>query len=205
MEMSDYPGEYKIRLGIKTTKINSREIKLGGKTPNAPRILPVMKIVAEAIIARKEYIEKQMIFPCRNENGEEFTLIDQLPISCHGNNYTIRSSTVDISKCATEFFINKLHFENNRLAGISELMYREKKIYTDEKAPTCYTCRRDMATELSTAFHQNKNRDSFQQYYMGHKIQDNRFKRNDFTDEYYIHEMKELLEHSHKVNIINWK
>ena len=35
---------------------------------------------------------------------------------------------------------------------------------------------------------------------MGHKIDDPRFKRNDLTDEYYLHETKELLERSHRVN-----
>ena len=88
------------------------------------------------------------------------------------------------------------------MAGISELMLRDSEALAGERSPTCYACRRDMATELSIAFEKSPNAASYQQYFMGHKIEDRRFKRNDFTDEFYLHDMKKLLEKSHKVNIV---
>ena len=79
-------------------------------------------------------------------------------------------------------------------------MYRDEDRYIEEKSATCYTCRRDFATELSIAFASHLDRMTYIQYLMGHKIEDQRFKRNDLTDEYYLHQMKEMLEASHRVN-----
>ena len=201
-EMVDYPGEYKIRLGVRTTKVHSNELKLGGKTWNAPRVLPLMDVVARALFTRRKYIMEHVSFPTENKKGEVFSSIDDLPIACHGDDFLCRCGTDDISKCTRELFITKLHFDENRMAGISELMFRDSEIYAGDRSPTCYTCRRDMATELSIAFKESPNAASYQQYFMGHKIEDRRFKRNDFTDEFYLHDMKKLLEKSHRVNIV---
>ncbi len=79
-------------------------------------------------------------------------------------------------------------------------MYRDPDRFVEEKSATCYTCRRDYATELNVAFAKDPDKMTYIQYLMGHKIEGQRFKRNDLTDEYYLHKMKELLEKSHRVN-----
>ena len=99
-------------------------------------------------------------------------------------------------------FSGSLKFNEQRMAGISELMFRDPNMYIEEKDPTCYTCRRDYATELSIAFSNHPDSMSFVQYLMGHQIENRLFRRNDFTDEYYLHTMKQMIEESHRINRI---
>ena len=123
-----------------------------------------------------------------------------LPFGCKGFNYTKRCSSDDLTRAAKDLFRDKLGFSENRLAGIAEYMYLYPDRYAEEKSATCYTCRRDFDTALSVAFKSHKNKMTYIQYIMGHKIEDRRFKRNDLTDELYLHEIKTLLEASHRVN-----
>lgn len=199
--MKYYPGEYKLNLGLLTTQLHKNILKLSGKTWNAPRIVPVLDVLADIIIRRKEYIKSKLSFPLENEDGR-FESVDDLPIVCKGNNYTKRSGSDDISRAGRKLFIEELKFDENRMAGISELMFRDPEMFAEEKSATCYTCRRDFATELSIAFRDDPNGLVLLQYYIGHLIEDKRFKRNDLTDEFYLHQMKQLLEKSHRVNII---
>ena len=197
--MKSYPNEYVLRLGALTTNKNRNTLKVSGKTYNAPRIVPVLDVVAEAILKRIKYLESVLTFPIENEDGI-FTSVYDLPFACRGNKYTKRCSSNDLSVAANELFLNKLGFTQNRLAGIAELMYRDPERFVEEKSATCYTCRRDFATELSIAFFSRKDSMSYIQYIMGHKIEDSSIKRNDFTDEDYLHEIKEVLEASHRIN-----
>ena len=199
IEMQEHKGEYYLRIGALTTNRGKNTLKISGKTYNAPRYVPAMDIVAKAIKARMAYLESILTFPIVDENGTFESVLD-LPFGCKGNKYTKRCSADDLTKAAKDLFKNVLKFDENRLAGITELMYRDEDRYIEEKSATCYTCRRDFATELSIAFASHLDRMTYIQYLMGHKIEDQRFKRNDLTDEYYLHQMKEMLEASHRVN-----
>ena len=174
---------------------------MGGKTSNAPRLVPVLDVFLEAIFRRIQYIETQIDFPFTDENGTFDTVFD-LPVACRKNNYTESCGADDISKEARQLFIKELKFNEQRMAGISELMFRDPNMYIEEKDPTCYTCRRDYATELSIAFSNHPDSMSFVQYLMGHQIENRLFRRNDFTDEYYLHTMKQMIEESHRINRI---
>lgn len=197
--MKYYPQEYIARIGIITTKLHSKDRKLGGKTWNAPRFVPVQDLLLEAILKRMKYIETQIDFPYMDGNRIINSVLE-LPVACHKNNYTECCGADDISKAARTMFQNELKFSEQRMAGISELMFRDPLLYVEDKDPTCYTCRRDYATELSIAFDGHPDGLSYIQYLMGHSIEDKRYRRNDFTDEYYLHEMKLLIEQSHRIN-----
>ena len=198
-QMLDYPGEYTLTIGALTTIIGKNALKVSGKTYNAPRIVPVLDKVAAIILMRIEYLNSVLTFPLETENGV-FQSVWDLPIACKGNDYTKRCSAVDIGDAATNLFRNVLHFDENRIAGITKLMFRDPERFVEERSATCYTCRRDYASELSEAFYGLPDQMTYIQYLMGHKIEDLRFKRNDLTDEYYLHDMKRLLEASHRVN-----
>lgn len=197
--MLSFTGEYYLQIGALTTNRGNNTLKVSGKTYNAPRLVPALDIVAEAILKRMHYFESIMTFPFTDENGTFESVLD-LPFGCRKNNYTKRCSSNNLSAAAKELFRDTLHFDENRLAGITELMYRDPDRFVEEKSATCYTCRRDYATELNVAFAKDPDKMTYIQYLMGHKIEDQRFKRNDLTDEYYLHKMKELLEQSHRVN-----
>lgn len=199
IQLIDYPNEYVLRIGALTTKLHSNLLKASGKTYNAPRLVPIMDIFAERLLARMKYLEDAIRFPCSYKNIIYNSVLD-LPIACHGQDYLRRCSSDEISNAARSLFKDVLHFDENRMAGLSELMFRDPERFDEEKSATCYTCRRDFATELSIALHGHKHEMVYQQYNMGHKIDDSRFKRNDLTDEYYLHETKALLEKSHRVN-----
>ena len=194
-----YRGEYRIMIGAVTTTLHRNTLKASGKTRNAPRIIPLLDVHAKALLTRMRYIEKQMVFPYEDENGI-FQSVFDLPIACRGSCYTKRCSADNLSKAGTELFQHKLKFSENRMAGLNQIVLHTDEIYTDDKSATSYTCRRDYATELDNAFICDRLHSVFLQYSMGHEIRDKRYRRNDLTDEFYLHAMKRLLEKSHRVN-----
>ena len=201
LQMAEYPDEYKIILGAKTTMLHRRELKLSGKTRNAPRIVPLLDIHADALIKRLSYLESSLTFPLENENGSFESALD-LPIACTGDDYTKRCSADQLSKAGTRLFRKGLGFSENRMAGLSSIVLIDDDLYTEDRSATSYTCRRDYATELDTAFIVEKDHMTYLQYMMGHEIENKRFRRNDLSDEYYLHIMKGLLEKSHRVNYL---
>lgn len=199
IQLTEHQNEYVLRIGALTTQIHSNLLKTSGKTYNAPRLVPIMDVFARKLLARMEYLNDAINFPCSYKNITYNSVLD-LPIACYGQDYLRRCSSDEISNAARNLFRDVLHFDENRIAGLSELMFRDPERFDEEKSATCYTCRRDFATELSIALYGHKHEMVYQQYNMGHKIDDPRFKRNDLTDEYYLHETKVLLEKSHRVN-----
>ncbi len=198
--MLTHTKEYLMRLGVNTTKLHKNELKLSGKTLNAPRIIPILDILRDSLIKRMNYIESKMQFPYSDATGHIYSSVLELPVVCREDDFTRRSGADNISDAARELFKDKLQINENRMSGISELMFRDSELFAEEKDPTCYTCRRDCATELSIAFEEERYGLAYLQYYIGHQIEDKRFRRNDFTDEYYLHKMKKLIEKSHRVN-----
>lgn len=199
--MTEYPGEYKIMLGAKTTQLHKSDLKLSGKTRNAPRIVPLLDIHASALIRRMRYIESKLAFPLEDENGYFRSVLD-LPIACVGSYYSKRCSADQLSKAGSKLFREVLRFDENRMAGLNQIVLGDHDIYTEDISATSYTCRRDYATELDTAFIDEHDHMTYLQYCMGHEIENKRFRRNDLTDEYYLHIIKVLLEKSHRVNYL---
>ena len=201
ISMHEYPGEYKIMLAARTTELHARSLKAGGKTRNAPRIVPLLDIHVNFLLKRLAFISTKIDFPYEDENGFFASALD-LPIACAGDNYTRRCSADQISRAGSLLFRDALRFDENRMSGLSNIVLSDKELFAEEKSATSYTCRRDFATELDKAFIGEADHLTYLQYFMGHEIENKRFRRNDLTDEYYLHVMKELLEKSHRVNYL---
>ena len=76
---------------MSSTIRGSSERKLGGKTPNAPRTLPIPDSLYMLLRARREIVERKIAA------GEITTPIERLPIVCRGNNYTERCKSGDLT------------------------------------------------------------------------------------------------------------
>lgn len=196
-ELSEYPGCYYISI-VKTTRIGTNINKIGGKTYNAPRQLPLVNELYELIEKRKKFIEKEIgIFPYKDKKtGKIYKSIDEFPIACRNNDFTARCSATDLTNLGREV-LKGIGMNENDIAGISYLIKIEKDTEFDlqEKEPSAYLFRRNMATHIyCLGFNSNDC-----QYYMGHAIDGTPMKRVDMTDELYLHNLWIMLQ-KHPLN-----
>lgn len=192
-EMIAHPGRYTLRI-TRTSIRDSNERKAGGKTRNAPRRLALFKRYTDFIIARKEYILSKISFPYTDENKNTFYSIDELPIACRGNKYTIPCSASDLTRAGRAFLRDKLKLREQQISGIS-YMVQNSEYDAFEKDPTTYLFRRNFATHLYILGFPTE----WCQYYMGHLIENDILKRSDFNDEEFLYQMALLLE-KHPLN-----
>ena len=73
--MRTHPKEYLIRLGVNTTKLHKNELKLSGKTLNAPRIVPILDILRDGLLKRMKHIESKMSFPYTDATGKSYSSV----------------------------------------------------------------------------------------------------------------------------------
>ena len=181
IEFSNYPGVYFLQI-YKSTKINSNTLKAGGKTYNSPRRLPLVPVLAEFIKKRMDYIQLTA--------GEN---IDDYPIACRGNNYTVHCSANDLTNAGRSFLRDEIRIQEEEVSGINYLIKNSRgDDDLQEKDATTYLLRRNLATHLYTlglTLEQS-------QYYMGHVMENTASKRSDYTDEDYLYEIYlKLLHH----------
>lgn len=191
-EMIYHTGFYTLRIS-RTSMIDSNKRKAGGKTRNAPRRLALIKRFSDFIIARKSYLCSLISFPYTDKNNNTFNSIDDLPISCRGNNYTIPCSASDLTRAGKIFLHDKLKIREQQISGLSYLIQHDYD--SIEKDPTTYLLRRNFATHLYTLGFPIE----WCQYYMGHLIENDIIKRSDFNDEGFLFQMALLLE-KHPLN-----
>lgn len=176
--LKTYPGVHVFDM-LQSTQIDSNEVKSGGKTSNAPRVLPLFEPFYDFLIKRREFLESQissgeLILPPNIGN------IDHLPIVCVKNNYTVRASTKKLTAVGREFF-DKMGIEKSELALLHQILFSQefREMQIDEKEPTTYLMRRNCATHL----YQMGFSAAEIQYWMGHDIEDPFLSRNSFSDE----------------------
>lgn len=121
----------------------SSERKLGGKTPNAPRTLPIPDSLYKLLRARREIVERKIAA------GEIATPIEQLPIVCRGNNYTERCKSGDLTVAGKKVF-QEIKLDENVVADVAfELGQRFAEEDYTEKDVTSYFLRRNFATHIA--------------------------------------------------------
>ena len=158
----------------KTTKGSSGALKMGGKTRNATRVLPLHKFLYSFLIERKLFIENkikkgEVILP------DDITTVDGLPIVSK-NDYISRCNSGDLSNFAKQVFndvgVGKEVLNN---AGKSFFSY----VGIEEEDPTAYLLRRNNCTQLAClGFDENEI-----QYLMGHEIESDVYNRSFYTNE----------------------
>lgn len=187
-EFVDHPDSHYLVV-FETTEIKSNRRKLGGKTANAARNLPIVSRLADLLLKRKEFIEKKISskLPYTNKAGITFKTIDDLPIACRGNDYFEGCSADDLTSYGRGFLKDTLKLNSK---DVSKLSYLIDKVDKDteydlgEKDPTTYLLRRNFATHLYTL---GLSIDDCQ-YYMGHSI-DSGISRSDRNDLDYLYSL----------------
>ena len=175
---------------VRSTGIGNNQLKSGGKTYNAPRTLPVPAMLYQFIQKRRAWIEKQI------DKGNislppDIKSVDQLPVACVGNNYTVRAQTSDLSKAGRALF-QRIGIHKSELAVLHQIMFSEEFRQTQiiEKDPTTYLFRRNVATRL---YHLGFPWTTIQ-YWIAHEIEDTLKMRNFFADEDILHTLGQKYE-----------
>lgn len=196
VELKEYPGYYYFRM-YETTVGSRNKTKIGGKTRNAPRRIPIPRVLSDFIKKREEFVFSQITFPCKDSRGRVFNSIKEVPIACKGTNYIERCGADDLTRIGKKLLCEDLRFSAEDLTALEmavEVLSKES-MYIKEKDPTTYLFRRNAATHL---FHCGFS--SLQIYaYMGHDLHDELIERSDFADEEYLYEMSKLLD-NHPLN-----
>lgn len=196
LELREYPGCYYLQV-YKTTIGNRNMLKGSGKTRNAPRNVPIPKVLYDFIKAREEVIVSSVAFPCTDRRGRVFRSVLELPIACRGEDYAERCGAADLTEAGRKLLRETLRISTEELELLEDYieMAKDSSEDIDEHEPTAYLFRRNMATHLyQLGF------TPLQIYaYMGHDLRDELIERSDFVDEEYLHEMCVLLE-KHPLN-----
>lgn len=160
------PKKFDAACVVSSTKGGSDERQAGGKTLNAPRIIPLPDALAELLRQRREYLEKlysQGMLSCVGVNCK-YKKIDELPIACKGNDYGSRCCSNDLTKAAKSFF-DEIKLNEDLMKEIEEEISQRWVGDFDEKDPTAYLLRRNFGGHLvKLGFN-----DEEIHYLMGHK------------------------------------
>lgn len=189
-----YPTYHCVRI-LWTTKINSNEIQLGGKSDNAFRLIPlpdrVFSILEEIKQLRKKDLEKR-------GDGQPVDMEDA-PIACIGKKYACRCQTADISRAGRTLF-EKIGMRREEVDVLEILLRREESVaegmgWLDqfsllEKNATSYLFRRHFVTVLYILGFSEQEI----MYIVGHEIVDSQIKRNDFSDPEKLIRMKRKMD-----------
>ncbi|MBR2533983.1 MAG: hypothetical protein IKE50_04305 [Erysipelotrichaceae bacterium] len=186
VQMNLYPGEYILRL-YQTTSLHSNILKSGGKTYNAPRLIPLLDAYKDFIFKRMDYLNSVLVFPIKDENGVFNNVLD-LPLVCKGTNYTKRCKSDDLSKAGRILFRDVLKMREVDVALIDNERIQIENFDVVEKDVTTYAFRRNYATRCHNVLSRVEI-----EYLMGHKLSDIRYQRFDFVDEDFLHEMYNKL------------
>lgn len=161
----------------------SREVKFGGKTRNAVRLVPIPSKLHELLKKRKKYIRE-----CAKG---EINHLERYPIACKGMKFRQRLTPEEVGKSGTRLLRDvsnetnisgddleeKIEFIDENLANMED--QSELDLHLIEKDPTAYLFRRNVATHLSIL---GLNQSEIE-YIMGHDIKDERDSRNFFKNE----------------------
>lgn len=197
--LDEHPDIYSLKI-YQTTKINSAELKAGGKTRNANRLLPLMPITSNRIMQQRAYLEKlvsagELILP-------EGTCVDDLPIVCYGRDYLRRCKSEDLTRAGKKLFREIGIGERNlqRLdAFVHSDEFQEMDFFEEElkeKVATTYLFRRNFVTYMELLDFTPAELE----YYIGHMVEDDFKVRNSFVNEDKQVEMAEKLDR----HPINW-
>lgn len=193
-QMEEFPGHYCLIIP-QTTKVGSNLIKLGGKTFNASRIIPLPNCIAKLLYD----VLACRIKALKNHSDHVQINADTLPIACFNADYTKRCDAQHLTDAANIMF-GKIGISNNDLIELAQELQEEHILaeengITDEialleKDPTAYLLRRNFATHLIIL-----GLDEAEiEYIIGHAIEVPGVRRRDFTDEALLMQIKQKLD-----------
>ena len=170
----------------KSTKAGKRELQSSGKTRNSDRIIPVPEEVERFLLRRRSYLKESLK---RDGIPADDEIIDQLPIACVQNNFTVRCSAAQLTAAGRELF-RKIGMREYQLAYTEGELNHASDENPLEKDPTAYLFRRNFGTHL----HILGLTESEIEYVVGHDIEDLYETRNEFVNEEKLLEIKKKMD-----------
>ena len=198
--LQEHPEIFSLKI-YQTTKLNSAELKAGGKTRNANRLLPLMPKTRDRLLSQKEYLQKleqdgMLILP-------EGKSVEDLPITCRGTDYLQRCKSADLSKAGKQLF-RDLGIGEKQLQHLDALIHSEEFREADfpeeelkEKDATTYLFRRNFVTYMELL----NFTPTELEYYIGHAVEDDYESRNTFVNEDKQAQIAKKLER-HPLNLL---
>lgn len=203
-ELPDYPGNYALYIAI-TTIGNTSELKVGGKTSNSPRKLPVPNSLATLILKRRDYLEN-MILAGEIVLGEGQNSVEDLPIACisrkkrggkdkgfiYEDDFTTSCRSGDLTRYGKSFLAT-IGVDESEVAYIGKEMdatNSESDFELIEKDPTVYLFRRNLGTHLSLLGLSQTEIEAV----MGHKITDDETEKNDLENDDRVYQIKKKMD-----------
>lgn len=177
--------ECKVLWVYKTTISGKNTLQSSGKTKNADRIIPIPDVLDQFLEERRAYLEQSL-----SEDGAAASHIDELPIACVGDNFSLRCSAHQLTAAGREMF-RRIKMSSAQLAYIdAELSDQETASELKEQDPSAYLLRRNFGTHLSILGLS----ESEIEYLIGHDIQDAYETRNEYVNEERLWLIKEKLD-----------
>jgi hypothetical protein len=183
----DYHADTAVFDMLQSTRLNSSELKSGGKTGNAPRTLLMMEPIYNFIQQRKAYLS-QIVKDGRLSLPENVESVEDLPLVCKKLSFVQRAGSNDLAVAGKALF-TQIGIDKSELSVLYQILCSSEvqRMQIEEKEPTTYLFRRNCATHL----YQLGFAPSEIQYWMGHEIEDPFTKRTFFADPDQIYAMKE--------------
>lgn len=185
----------------KTTEKNKAQRKEGGKTRNAPRMIPIPSSLYKLIQGRREHIKEKfrsgefvlagLPKDCPETELEE--RIDLLPIACVGQQFALGCSAHRLTMAAKELFQRDVQLDESLIRQIETELRGKQDARNDilEKEPTAYLFRRNFGTRM----YQLGLSEAEIQYMIGHDITIGQETRNSYQNEeklYPLHQKMSL-------------
>lgn len=171
----------------KTTGYDHNTRKLGGKSRNADRIIPIPDIVASLLSSRREKLE--------NILGKS---VDHYPIACVENQWEERCSARQLTSAARTLF-QLIHMNAAQVSALDESL-RESiatGLYFDETEPTAYLLRRNFGLHMAIS----GLTEAEIQYVIGHDIDSDLYEtRNEFISEEKLYQISKKMAQRPLVN-----
>jgi len=183
---------------VKTTQIKTSQLKSGGKTSNAPRVIPIFKPLYDFLKRRQNYLE------CLIAEGKlllpDGIDMSKLNIVCAGENYLQRCAADNLSKRGRKLF-SEIGIDKSEMSFLHLILLSKEFSDTniDEKEPTTYLFRRNFGTHL----YQMGLMPAEIQYLMGHAIETPGVTRNMFADEDTLFELFSKMSRSPYYSLFN--
>ena len=133
---------------ISSTEQRSNQRKAGGKTFNAPRILPVTGLLLTLLDGRKRWLQEKLDAGLlKNDVGEPLDSLDNLPVVCRGEEYSVRCGADDLTRRA-KALLKEIHLDEDILEEANELLDQRFANAYGERDVTAYLFRRNFATHM---------------------------------------------------------
>lgn len=183
-QIGDYDA-YFMETGYNSTVHGKRVLKSGSKTCNSPRANPLINFLLTFLKKREEYVKKMT-----NRDN-----VDDLPIACK-KDFITNCTAKEISAAGKAMLKDILGYSKEDYSTISALLEQKDEEYDiDEKTPTAYILRRNIAT----IYHNLSLEQTEIQYVMGHDMSNAPLDRKFYGSEEFLLNIYKKI-HNHPLN-----